>query len=156
MVPVASTTSLMSPCSTLAEKCWTGVGLVYPSNSATVARTARAAMAIHQLRFVFLLIAEGVDGVKPRCLSSGIEAEEDSDGYGEDDGDSDGFGRHLDRPFEGLADYIGAEDTEEDSGGASDEAECGGFGEKLQLDGGLRGSDGFAQDRKSTRLNSSH
>src|SRR2546430_9084790 len=69
-----------------------------------------------------------------RSLPGGIVAEEDAHGDGKGHGEHDGFERHLRRPTERLADEERSGHPDQHAGRPADQAE----------------------DRKSTRLNSSH
>src|SRR5579862_518565 len=107
MVPVASTTSWISPRSTFAVKCCTCVSRFRPNatnNPATDTTTAR----MSHLRFVILclapkitnrsLVSQRFDRIKSRRLARGVISEKYPDRDREHRGHHDRLDRHIDGP----------------------------------------------------------
>src|SRR5688500_4877160 len=90
------------------------------------------------------LVSEGVDGIEPRCLARWVEAEEDSDTPGDQEGDDDRARTDHDRPACGLAEEDCCADAEEDSGESADERERDRFEEKLKENMAALRADGHA------------
>ena len=93
-----------------------------------------------------LFIAEGVDGVETAGTVGGIDAEEEADGHGEEDGDSDGV--ETDDGAEVVDEGGGgncAAGAEGDAEQAADEGEGDGFDEELAEDVAAFCANGFAE-----------
>src|SRR6267154_3380778 len=123
MVPVASTTSWMSPRSTLAVKCCGWALRFNPKATNAPAKTTRPPTMYHLL-FVFILfpetrdpagsfVSQCFDRVQQRCLSRRVIPKKHSDSNREDGRNHNGLKRHLHGPPKCLANQIRPNDSEQ-------------------------------------------
>src|SRR5687767_10855373 len=89
-----------------------------------------------------LLVSKRVDWIEPRCFAGRVEAEEDTDAAGDEEGDDDRARADHDGPAGGLADEYRRADTEKDAGESADDRERDRFEEKLKENMPALGSDG--------------
>src|ERR1700688_2749534 len=151
-VPVASTTSRISPRCTFAVR-WASGGPPWRSSATTTAATtAPPAAGSQSLRrgrraggrragagaAAASLIAQGVDRIEERGLARRVVAEEHSDRDRDEGREHHRLGRHLHRPAERAADEERSRDPQQHARGAADQAEHHGLAEELDLDRFLR------------------
>src|SRR5580704_3835988 len=114
IVPVASTTSSISPCSTFAVKCCACVVRFSPNAANRTATTTMPAKISHRpLIFIyrpwnqnfeeFLFISQSFNRVEQRSLSRRVVSKEHAHGHGEHCRHHNRFHRHLHRPVQRLS-----------------------------------------------------
>src|SRR5713101_7544674 len=133
MVPVASTTSWMSPRSTLAVKCCGWALRFNPKTTNAPAKTTRPATMYHLL-FVFILfpetrdpagsfVSQCFDRIQQRCLSRRVIPKKHANSNREDSSNHDGLKRHLHGPMKRLAHEIGTYNSEQHPSRTAHQAE---------------------------------
>src|SRR5580700_578484 len=176
MVPVASTTSWISPRSTFAVKCCTCVSRFSP-NATNNPATATMAAKMSHLRFVIYvwsrkitnlsLVSQRFDRIKSRRLARGVISEKYPDSDREHRGHHDRLDGHFDGPTQSLSNQIRTKDSEDHTGSAPDEAQHDRFSQELKLDGrfgcphrhsysNLAGTFGYGNQHDVHDPNSSH
>src|SRR2546423_3261883 len=108
IVPVASTTSRISPRSTLAVKCCTWLPRFKPkAANSPINATTPARISHLLLTFIVLqktagasLVAQRFNGVQRRCLSGRIISKKHSDCDREQRGNDDSLQGHFHRPLQ--------------------------------------------------------
>src|SRR3984957_13268118 len=122
IVPVASTTSLISPRSTFAVKCCACVLRFNPKATNRPAASTTPAMISHRpVLFMhrsysqnakMLFVAQSFNGIEQRSLARRVVSKKYADSNGKKRRNHNGFGRHLDRPLKRLANQIRPKDPE--------------------------------------------
>src|SRR6202140_3416186 len=170
IVPVASTTSSISPCSTFAVKCCPWLPRFRP-NAATIPITTIKPIRTSHLFFVFIqfssksmsacllvssFVSQRLDGIESRCFACRVIAEEHAHGNRENRRNRYGFKRHLRLPMQRLANHIRSENSKEHTGCATHQAQHDCFPEKLKLDGLFRSADRHANSNFARALRDGH
>ncbi len=94
------------------------------------------------LHALFLLVAEGFDGVEVGGFPGGVDAEDQADGAGADEGEQ--HPEHADAGRDEEVNGQGKSGAEEDADDAADRAEHDGFKGELQQDGLFGCADRFS------------
>src|SRR5690348_1941842 len=150
IVPVASTTSSMSPRSTFAVKCCTDPARFRP-NAANRAITAAKPARINHLFLVFIqfssgghpqssFVSQSFDGIEQRRFARRVIPEKHAHRYGKERRHRYRFEGHLRLPMQGLPHQVRSEDSKEHARGAAHEAEHNRFAQELKLDSFFRSS----------------
>src|SRR6266436_3147476 len=117
IVPVASTTSSISPRSTLAVKCWAWV-LRFSPNAANSPTTTTTPAKISHLPVLFIdcpsnqnfpklsFVPQRFDGIEQRSLPRRVISKEHAHRHRKHRCHQDRFHRHLHRPVQSLSHHI--------------------------------------------------
>src|SRR5882724_3278750 len=162
IIPVASTTSWISPLSTLAVKCC-GALLWFRPNATNSPATTTAPAKMSHLLFIFIsrpgtyvletsFISQRLDRIEQRGFSRRVISKKNSYRYGKQRRHNHRFNRHLHRPLQRPANQVRANNSKKDPRGAAYQAEHHGFPEKLQLNRFFRGAYGDAHPNLSRSL----
>src|SRR5215472_15736704 len=154
MVPVASTTSRMSPRSTLAVKCWACAVRFHPSTTKSATATTAPPNTSHLVfsfirilttelrRFGCSFVAQGLDGIEQGSFSCRIVSEKYTNSRREKSRYHYGLEGHLHWPLQRFPYKIRAQDSEQHSGSAAHQTQHHRLAEELQLNGFFRRADG--------------